>query len=263
MQFGSHDMTSSLGGGALYVAAADAYFGGKPSVCAHIGPNVRGVLAYSQKIDFSGSVLSRSRSPEFEFHYDEFHAVQSLSFDEQLVSQTKVKNFSSRIPANSFIHFPLRNPYSVADLMTLTSAGHRVSSDVIVSSLSQYIKYLPEILDRFELFFCNSTEWSHIVDHLPFHKLKHVVVTSGQHPIEIWEQGECMRNFPVPPVEIIDPTGAGDAFTGGYLHGYLRGCDIETRVEMGIETAQRALLANGIASLLASKYEENVPNGKT
>ncbi len=47
-----------------------------------------------------------------------------------------------------------------------------------------------------------------------------MVVTRGEHGSTVYE-GERTFDIPsVPPEEIVDPTGMGDAFRGGFLTGY-------------------------------------------
>lgn len=46
---------------------------------------------------------------------------------------------------------------------------------------------------------------------------------------------------PAPPVEVIEPVGAGDAFAAGYLSGMLRGLAPAQRLRLGHQLAARAL----------------------
>ena len=56
--------------------------------------------------------------------------------------------------------------------------------------------------------------------------------------------------FPALPVEGgIDPTGAGDAFAGGFLAGLARGKKLEDCVRLGLERAKEVLKKKGSWSI--------------
>lgn len=60
---------------------------------------------------------------------------------------------------------------------------------------------------------------------------------------EVWrEAGELRREFvPADTVDVVEPVGAGDAFTGGYLVGLIEGEDETGRLRRGHRFAARAL----------------------
>jgi adenosine kinase len=58
--------------------------------------------------------------------------------------------------------------------------------------------------------------------------------------------GDRKLNIPVvPPNQITDPTGVGDAFRGGFLAGYTNGWDLEICGQMGAVTAAFCLEQEG------------------
>jgi len=78
--------------------------------------------------------------------------------------------------------------------------------------------------------------------------LKHVdmiVVTRGEHGASVYADGK-ETNVPVVPADrIIDPTGVGDAFRGGFLRGYRLGLDWQTCGQMGSLSAAYCLEQRG------------------
>jgi adenosine kinase len=52
-----------------------------------------------------------------------------------------------------------------------------------------------------------------------------VVVTRGKDGADLYTGGEQFFIPAVPERQIVDPTGVGDAFRGGFLAGYARGWD--------------------------------------
>lgn len=79
-----------------------------------------------------------------------------------------------------------------------------------------------------------------ILEHIDF-----LVVTCGERGTTIHTQEGHIHIPVVPPTEIADPTGVGDAFRGGFLAGYVRGWDLETCGRMGALAATYCLEQQG------------------
>lgn len=72
----------------------------------------------------------------------------------------------------------------------------------------------------------------------------HLVVKDGAVGATSYEPGAEHGIFmPTPPVTVIEPTGAGDAFAAGFLSGLLRGRPVTECLTLGHETAALALSA--------------------
>lgn len=71
------------------------------------------------------------------------------------------------------------------------------------------------------------------------------VVTGGSHPVLAAERGSAVIDVPVPAVELVDPTGAGDAMAAGFLAARLAGADLADSVRRGITAAARAIAIVG------------------
>jgi len=75
--------------------------------------------------------------------------------------------------------------------------------------------------------------------------LQFVVVTCGSQGSTIYSR-ELEYYIPViPPEQIVDPTGVGDAYRGGFLTGYSHGLDLETCGQMGTLAATYCLECEG------------------
>lgn len=71
------------------------------------------------------------------------------------------------------------------------------------------------------------------------------VVTRGEQGATIYAEGETLHIPVVPPQQIADPTGVGDAFRGGFLTGFAHGLDWETCGKMGALAATYCLEHEG------------------
>ena len=75
---------------------------------------------------------------------------------------------------------------------------------------------------------------------------KIVVITRGERGVLVYDgQFREFPALPIRPEEIVDPTGAGDAFAGGFLAGYSRGEPLEACVKLGLEQAREVLKKKG------------------
>jgi len=78
--------------------------------------------------------------------------------------------------------------------------------------------------------------------------LKHVdiiVITKGAEGAIIYADGQDVFVPTVPEEQVVDPTGVGDAFRGGFLAGYSRGWDWKLCGEIGSLAACYCLEQNG------------------
>ncbi len=75
-----------------------------------------------------------------------------------------------------------------------------------------------------------------------------LLITRGAKGSSIYTAGKEYSAPVVPPEQIVDPTGVGDAFRGGFLAGLSIGADWETCAKMGALVATYCLETNGTQS---------------
>jgi adenosine kinase len=89
-----------------------------------------------------------------------------------------------------------------------------------------------------------------------------VVVTKGEKGATVRLRDRTIDVAAVPPREIVDPTGVGDAFRGGLMKGLAAGADYETSARLGSVAAAYALEHLGGSShtyswaQFAARYEQ-------
>jgi adenosine kinase len=94
-----------------------------------------------------------------------------------------------------------------------------------------------------------------------------LVVTLGAQGAAIYADGQRIVVPAVPAKEILDPTGVGDAFRGGFVRGRQLGFDWETCGKMGAVAAVFCLEARGpqehsyTRSEYVARYRENFDDG--
>jgi adenosine kinase len=99
--------------------------------------------------------------------------------------------------------------------------------------------------------FCNDYEYELLQKHTGLSSadiektVELLVVTLGEKGAVVKSKGQTY-NIPVVPAErIVDPTGVGDAFRGGFLRGYHLGLDLQTCGQMGALAATYVLEQKG------------------
>ncbi|AMQ18749.1 carbohydrate kinase family protein [Thermococcus peptonophilus] len=132
--------------------------------------------------------------------------------------------------------------------------GKIVTIDFNPTYKEEYVKrrdLLQEIVSRAEIIFPNEREAIMITgadDVKEAARVLHewgaktVVITRGEKGVLIYDGS--FREFqalPIEPEEIVDPTGGGDAFAGGFLAGYSRGLPLKECVRLGLERAREVL----------------------
>lgn len=76
-------------------------------------------------------------------------------------------------------------------------------------------------------------------------RVDNIVITRGKDGADIYADGKEFHIPTVPEQEIVDPTGVGDAFRGGFLAAYSRGWDWEICGQIGSLAAVYVLEKNG------------------
>lgn len=86
---------------------------------------------------------------------------------------------------------------------------------------------------------------------------KAIITTLGSKGSIIETRKEAIHIQPAKPKNVSDPTGAGDAFRGGFLAGYLKGMDLQVAGQMGAVAAVYTVEKYGTVTHHFTKEEFN------
>lgn len=112
------------------------------------------------------------------------------------------------------------------------------------------------LLTRVDYAFMNEGQDDVALAEWPGPRLRLVLVKAGARGGRVRRaDGPSVRWDPV-DVAVVDPTGAGDAFAGGFLAGVLRGADETTSLQYALVSASFALAGWGASALLAATPED-------
>jgi adenosine kinase len=110
---------------------------------------------------------------------------------------------------------------------------------------------LREGIEGCRALFANDYEWALIEDKTGIdlasarQTAELVVITCGAGGADLYAGGESVHVPVVPPIDVSDPTGVGDAFRGGFLKGYLHNLSLEICGQMGALAATYCLESSG------------------
>jgi sugar/nucleoside kinase (ribokinase family) len=90
-------------------------------------------------------------------------------------------------------------------------------------------------------------------------RCKALLVTGGAEGATLFRPGEAAVHRPAPRVDVVDATGAGDAFTGAFLASWLADGDDEAALSLAVRAASLSLTALGAQGRLPSARELDFP----
>ncbi|AIF69041.1 carbohydrate kinase [Palaeococcus pacificus DY20341] len=140
--------------------------------------------------------------------------------------------------------------------------GRRISLDFNPTYMEDYntkTELMREVVSRAEVVFPNEREALTITKAkdireaaLKMHEwgAKLVVITRGEKGVLVYDGS--FKEFPALPIsddEMVDPTGAGDAFAGGFLAYYAKDKPLEECIEQGLYRAREVLKKKGSWSI--------------
>jgi sugar/nucleoside kinase (ribokinase family) len=137
------------------------------------------------------------------------------------------------------------------------------------------VAYPPDMIEDFArasaFIIMNHIEAAYVLESLHHRKVEDllrettegVIITRGEHGAQVITAGGKVDVPAVPPREVVDPTGAGDGFTAGFLAGLLRDETPEISTRLGVVVASYVLEAVGCQTNLptwravAMRYEQH------
>lgn len=100
----------------------------------------------------------------------------------------------------------------------------------------------------------NRTEPQELLDYFAEFRIAVIAIKLGSKGVLIKERGHNERQYGALDVKVVDTTGAGDAFNGGFLHGLCHDYSVDDSVILGTITAGLKVTGRGAI--------ESLPQGK-
>jgi len=215
-------------------------------------------------VDISNLEFSdKEESLRVKFKYNEKGGLENLECNDRLLTGLKIK----ALPRTECVHICPAQPQDQAELVqSLKGANRMVSISFSDYFIDDYKKkdFLRTInWNDIEMVFLNEAEAKAISQEKgpedmarKFHDegAKIVAITLGKKGSLVYD-GKGMHNINARDVVVVDPTGCGDSYIGGFLGEYLVSRDIQKAAGVGTYiaslTAQKkgswaALLSDGV-----------------
>ncbi|MBI5943005.1 MAG: carbohydrate kinase family protein [Chloroflexi bacterium] len=247
-------MSKQRGGIAPNIAYSMALLGGRPQVMATVGEDFGDYRAWleSKGVDttlmkvvpglFTASFFATTdqASAQIASFYPGAMGVASTQSLKDLASKPDLVIVSPNAP-DAMMKFP-------AECREL---GIKYLYDPSQQVLRLEGSELARDMEGAYFLFCNDYEFGLIskktgwnLDQILEH-VKVLVITRGKDGADLYMSGESIHIPTVPEDEIVDPTGVGDAFRGGFLAGYSSGLDWKLCGEIGSLAAVYCLEQRG------------------
>jgi fructokinase len=258
------------GGAPANIARYVAKLGGRSAVIAKTGIGAFGqflqgeltrsgvltdYLVMDQRVQTTIIFITRSKDvADSEAYRSADYQLEPGDINELAVSRAKIVHAScfalSREPSRSAVETALRKAHKLGKIISLDPnynpaiwPDHQQAIQVLGRLFTYATISKPSLEDAERVFGAGNTPEAYIQ---MFHAMgpKIVVFTMGADGIIVSEEGK-MQHIPARPVDVVDATGAGDAFWAGFLMSLLDDQPLSDCAQFGREIVERKLATVG------------------
>ncbi|MBK7453026.1 MAG: carbohydrate kinase family protein [Anaerolineales bacterium] len=247
-------MSKQRGGVAPNIAYSMALLGQKPRVMATVGEDFGDYRAWldAKGVDTTLMEVVPGLFTASFFATTDQHSAQIASFYPGamgVASSQSLKNLQSKPD------LVIVSPNAPDAMMKFPAECRELGINYLYDPSQQVLRLegseLARDMEGAHFLFCNDYEFGLIskktgwsLDQILEH-VKVLVITRGKDGADLYMGGDAVHIPTVPEDEIVDPTGVGDAFRGGFLAGYSHGFDWKLCGEIGSLAAVYCLEQRG------------------
>lgn len=253
-----------IGGAATYITLAASYFTKNPKIVSVVGddfPQMELDYMQSRGIDLAG--LQVKKGEKSFFWAGSYH--QDMNGRDTLDTQLNVlADFDPVLPDNykqGVDFLMLGNLTPAVQMRVLEQLPERpklVALDTMNFWMDTALEELKDVIKKIDILTINdeearqlSGEYSLVKAAHKIHELgpRYLVIKKGEHGALLFEDDNVFFAPALPLAEVVDPTGAGDTFAGGFM-GYL------TRTgDLSFDNMKRAVIyGSALASFCVEKF---------
>ena len=257
LSFLVESMSKQRGGIAPNIAYTMALLGERPRVMATVGEDF---LDYRQWLESKGVDTSLMKVIPGEFTASFFAttdraSAQIASFYPGAMGHSSTQSLKELDKKPDLV---IVSPSAPDAMMKFPAECRELGVNYLYDPSQQVLRLegseLARDMEGAQFLFCNDYEFGLIskktgwsLDQILEH-VKVLVITRGKDGADLYVGDDAVHIPTVPEDKIMDPTGVGDAFRGGFLAGYSRGFDWKLCGEIGSLAAVYCLEQNGTQS---------------
>lgn len=245
----------SIGGAAFISALAARWTGASTGVVARVPTVLPAPVAAAfgpGGLDRRGLRTDSGTLPTFHIAYDADDRATYTRVDNGLEHRLVPQDLPEGWQSADTIHLaPIGEEAGpqlrILEALRSVGATARISAGTYRRMVERDLASAQALMAGVDVFFCNAEEFALLCPDGPPADTT-LCVTHGPDGVVVHQGGEVTRH-PVPATAVVDATGAGDAFCGGYLAGLALGTD---PVPAGQRAAAHVLGGRGAGPLLAA-----------
>ena len=220
-----------VGGSGTYCSLAASFFT-RPNVVGVVGedfPDETVAFLKSKKIDLRGLEVRPGKSFFWEGHYGEDPNQRTTIRTEPNVYEDFRPQLPPEYRKSEIVFLANIDPDQQDEILNQVEKPKLVAMDTINLWINQKRDSLLKVLEKVDLYFANDEEVRMLTDEKNLIKAGKkileggpslVIIKKGEHGALVLGKELVFGILAYPCEEVIDPTGAGDSFAGGFL-GYL------------------------------------------
>lgn len=220
-----------VGGSGTYCSLAASFFT-RPNVVGVVGedfPEETVAFLKSKKIDLKGLEVRPGKSFFWEGHYGEDPNLRTTIRTEPNVYQDFKPQLPPEYRKSEIVFLANIDPDQQDEILNQVEKPKLVAMDTINLWINQKRDSLLKVLEKVDLYFANDEEVRLLTDEKNLIKAGKkileggpslIIIKKGEHGALVLGKDLVFGILAHPCEEVIDPTGAGDSFAGGFL-GYL------------------------------------------
>ncbi len=264
LSFLVESMTRQRGGIAPNIAYTMALLGVKPRIMATVGEDFEEYRAWleSKGVDTELMQVIPGLFTASFFATTDQASAQIASFYPGAMAHSAVQSIKALDKKPDLV---IVSPSAPDAMMKFPAECRDLDIPYLYDPSQQVLRLEGEELARdmegAQFLFCNDYEFGLIskktgwsLDQVLEH-VKILVITRGKDGADLYAGADTVHIPTVPENEIVDPTGVGDAFRGGFLAGYARGFDWKLCGEIGSLAAVYCLEQNGTQNHFYTREE--------
>jgi len=231
-----------VGGSCTYCSLAASYFT-TPKIVGVVGedfPQETIDLFKNRKIDIQGLEFAKGKT----FHWEGLYGHDPNQRTTVKLELNVFADFKPQLPPTyqeaEFVFLANIHPELQEDIRVQFKNPKWVAMDTITHWIENDRDSLLRVLKKCHLFFCNDEEIKLLTDDINLLKAgkkilemgpAYIVIKKGEHGALMLGKDSVFGVLAHPCEEVVDPTGAGDCFAGGFL-GYLDSMDSVNEKEL-------------------------------